>query len=65
MHLLESERASSETHETRLDRMRYRPQQWSTRANWIVYRSGEGEPWFGFDAVRGLEGPQTTSCSCR
>jgi glyoxylase-like metal-dependent hydrolase (beta-lactamase superfamily II) len=39
-----------------LDRMRYRPQQWSTRPNWRVYRSGEGEPWFGFDAVRDIEG---------
>jgi glyoxylase-like metal-dependent hydrolase (beta-lactamase superfamily II) len=36
--------------------MRYRPQQWSTRNNWITYRSGEGEPWFGFDCVRELDG---------
>jgi glyoxylase-like metal-dependent hydrolase (beta-lactamase superfamily II) len=36
--------------------MRYRPQQWSTQPNWRVYRGGEGEPWFGFDCVRELEG---------
>jgi glyoxylase-like metal-dependent hydrolase (beta-lactamase superfamily II) len=36
--------------------MRYRPQQWSTRASWRVYDAGEGEPWFGFQAVRGFEG---------
>jgi glyoxylase-like metal-dependent hydrolase (beta-lactamase superfamily II) len=36
--------------------MRYRPQQWGSRARWHVYQRGEGEPWFGFDAVRDLDG---------
>jgi glyoxylase-like metal-dependent hydrolase (beta-lactamase superfamily II) len=56
VHLLASERDSAFAQKTLLDRMRYRPAQWSTRANWIPYRAGEGEPWFGFDAVRSLEG---------
>ena len=56
VHMLEQERASATAQATILDRMRYRPQQWSTQPNWRVYRSGEGEPWFGFDCVRQLEG---------
>jgi glyoxylase-like metal-dependent hydrolase (beta-lactamase superfamily II) len=56
VHMLEQERASATAQSTILDRMRYRPQQWSTQPNWRVYRSGEGEPWFGFDCVRQLEG---------
>lgn len=35
---------------------RYRPQQWDEVASWRCYRPGEGEPWFGFQAVRDLEG---------
>lgn len=56
VHMLEQERESATARKTALDRMRYRPQQWSTRPNWRVYRSGDGEPWFGFDCVRQLEG---------
>ena len=56
VHLLERERAAAEARETQLDQRRYRPQQWSTRGNWRAYSSGEGEPWFGFDCVRALEG---------
>jgi glyoxylase-like metal-dependent hydrolase (beta-lactamase superfamily II) len=56
VHMLQRERDTATARRTMLDRMRYRPQQWSTRANWRVYRAGEGEPWFGFDAVRELEG---------
>jgi glyoxylase-like metal-dependent hydrolase (beta-lactamase superfamily II) len=56
VHMLRQERDSAKAQRTMLDRMRYRPQQWSTERNWHVYRSGEGEPWFGFDAVRALEG---------
>lgn len=35
---------------------RYRPQQWDEAGNWRLYPFGGGEPWFGFDAVRDLEG---------
>jgi glyoxylase-like metal-dependent hydrolase (beta-lactamase superfamily II) len=39
-----------------VSRKRYRPQQWDEVANWSLYPFGGGEPWFGFDAVRDLEG---------
>ena len=35
---------------------RYRPQQWDEVEDWRLYPMGGGEPWFGFDAVRDLEG---------
>ena len=35
---------------------RYRPGQWDDVANWHLYPAGEGEPWFGFEAVRELHG---------
>lgn len=56
VHLLEDERAAAVRRRTILDRMRYRPQQWSSRDRWRTYVRGEGESWFGFDAVRDLDG---------
>ena len=56
VHLLAEERDDATAQRTLLDRMRYRPQQWSTAPRWRVYARGEGEPWLGFDAVRDLEG---------
>jgi glyoxylase-like metal-dependent hydrolase (beta-lactamase superfamily II) len=56
VHLLADERDAALSQATVLDRMRYRPQQWSTRANWRAYGGPGGEPWFGFDCVRGLDG---------
>ncbi|AUW57304.1 MBL fold metallo-hydrolase [Sphingobium sp. SCG-1] len=35
---------------------RYRPQQWDEDVSWRLYPFGTGEGWFGFDAVRDLEG---------
>lgn len=35
---------------------RYRPQQWDEVADWRLYPMGGGERWFGFDAVRDLDG---------
>src|SRR5947209_12651928 len=60
VHMLGLERSSAEARETMLDRMRYRPQQWSSQANWTTYRA-EGERWFGFESVRELNGlpPET------
>jgi glyoxylase-like metal-dependent hydrolase (beta-lactamase superfamily II) len=52
VHLLGAERADAERQASWLDRQRYRPQQWSTRANWQVYAAGDGERWFGFERVR-------------
>lgn len=56
IHMLASERDAAIAQKTLLDRMRYRPQQWSTRANWRVYPAGAGENWYGFDCVRDLAG---------
>lgn len=56
VHLMQTERSSALAQKTWLDRQRYRPQQWGTKSNWRVYTSGEGEPWYGFDCVRNLEG---------
>lgn len=55
VHLLASERADAVARLSTLDRMRYRPQQWSTRSHWRAYGVG-GERWYGFDRVRALEG---------
>ncbi|MFO6447121.1 MBL fold metallo-hydrolase [Erythrobacter sp. NE805] len=35
---------------------RYRPQQWDEASDWRLYPFGGGERWFGFDAVRDLDG---------
>lgn len=56
VHLLAEERVAAAARRTILDRLRYRPQQWGSRDRWRTYARGEGEAWFGFDAVRDLEG---------
>jgi glyoxylase-like metal-dependent hydrolase (beta-lactamase superfamily II) len=56
VHMLETERDAAFAQATWLDRQRFRPQQWSSLANWHVYRPGDGEAWFGFNRVRALEG---------
>jgi glyoxylase-like metal-dependent hydrolase (beta-lactamase superfamily II) len=55
VHMLASERDSARAQRTPLDRMRYRPQQWSTQAHWRVYSPSNGEPWYGFECVRELQ----------
>lgn len=55
VHLLGRERESAVARRTMLDRMRYRPQQWSTQARWRSYDVA-GDRWFGFERVRTLEG---------
>jgi glyoxylase-like metal-dependent hydrolase (beta-lactamase superfamily II) len=37
-------------------RRRYRLQQWDEVIDWRLYPMGQGERWFGFDAVRDLDG---------
>jgi glyoxylase-like metal-dependent hydrolase (beta-lactamase superfamily II) len=39
-----------------VSRKRYRPGQWDEVADWALYPMGGGERWFGFDAVRDLNG---------
>ena len=38
-----------------IGRNRYSPRQWDDAVQWRGYRAG-GEPWLGFEAVRGLDG---------
>ncbi len=55
VHMLGSERVDAVARSSILDRMRYRPQQWSSRPRWRTY-GVDGERWYGFDRVRALEG---------
>lgn len=56
VHVMEAERDAAE-HKRRsfVDRQRYRRLQWDDVRDWRTYASG-GEGWFGFDAVRDLDG---------
>jgi glyoxylase-like metal-dependent hydrolase (beta-lactamase superfamily II) len=57
VHMMGAERQVALAQRTMLDRMRYRPLQWrSTVRNWRAYRPNGGDDWFGFRAVRQLEG---------
>jgi glyoxylase-like metal-dependent hydrolase (beta-lactamase superfamily II) len=56
IHLLEKEYSAATGPRTGfVPRNRYRPAQFNDVRNWRRYGS-TGEPWFGFDAVRDLEG---------
>lgn len=56
VHVMEREREAAE-HKRRgfVARRRYRPVQWDEVRDWRTYAGG-GEPWFGFDSVRQLDG---------
>jgi glyoxylase-like metal-dependent hydrolase (beta-lactamase superfamily II) len=56
VHLLEAEKVAAQRQDGWRARGRFRPQQWGSIARWRTYPSSRGEPWFGFDAVRGLAG---------
>ncbi len=56
VHLLQTEITSATAQATLLDRMRYRPQQWSSRAAWRGYPGKSGETWRGFECVRDMPG---------
>jgi glyoxylase-like metal-dependent hydrolase (beta-lactamase superfamily II) len=56
VHLLQVEEEVAVAQRSLLDRMRYRPQQWSTRSQWRTYCVDSGEQWYGFDCVRSLNG---------
>ena len=56
VHMLADEAISATTRATPLDRMRYRPAQWSSRERWRTYPAERGEPWQGFSCVRDLAG---------
>lgn len=56
IHVMESERHAAE-HKRRsfVDMQRYRPLDWHSVRDWQTYATA-GESWFGFDAVRSLNG---------
>jgi glyoxylase-like metal-dependent hydrolase (beta-lactamase superfamily II) len=56
VHLMSEELRTAKLRRTLLDRMRYRPQQWSTHAHWQTYSESRGELWLGFNSVRELNG---------
>ena len=56
VHMLQQERDYALLQRTWMDRQRFRPQQWSSRSRWKVYRVGHGEAWYGFDCVREIAG---------
>lgn len=53
VHLMRKEANVAQDRRTRLERARFRPQQWGDRSRWRTY-DVQGEPWMGFPAVRGL-----------
>ncbi|WP_129645860.1 MBL fold metallo-hydrolase [Peristeroidobacter agariperforans] len=56
VHMMSKEREVAEAQRTMLDRMRYRPQQWSRRDQWVIYPALSGERWYDFECVRELQG---------
>jgi len=56
VHLMGAEHRSATAGPTRKERVRYLRRQWAHGANWRTYEPGAGEPWFGFEAVRELDG---------
>ncbi len=55
VHLFEPEARAARERGSPLSHARFRPQQWQDGGNWRVYPVS-GEPWFGFQTVRALEG---------
>jgi len=56
VHVMERERDVAERKRRGfVTRQRYRPLQWDSVRDWRTY-SADGEPWFGFEAVRDLDG---------
>lgn len=56
VHLMQTEVRSATARKTLLDRMRYRPQQWSRRSAWVTYEADSDATWRGFARVRELSG---------
>ena len=56
VHMMRSERDYALEQKTWLDRQRFRPQQWGTQKNWMVYDVSGGDGWFGFSRAQNLKG---------
>jgi glyoxylase-like metal-dependent hydrolase (beta-lactamase superfamily II) len=55
VHLLQSEWQAAQATGGWIHQFRYRPAQWQQHSHWITYHP-DGEQWFGFEAVRSLQG---------
>ncbi len=55
VHLMQPEKSAAQDRHSFIANRRYRPRQWDDVKSWKYY-AAEGEPWFGFEAVRDLEG---------
>lgn len=55
VHVFAKEHAVAVVQQKLLDRSRYHPAQWAHGPDWALYEP-RGEPWFGFDCVRQLDG---------
>jgi glyoxylase-like metal-dependent hydrolase (beta-lactamase superfamily II) len=55
VHVMEAEAEAARRREGFIARRRYRPEQWDGVKRWRFYER-DGSRWFGFDAVRGLDG---------
>lgn len=55
VHLMRAEAEAAGNRRGFIARNRYRPRQWDGVRDWRTYVGG-GEPWFGFESVRDLEG---------
>ena len=57
VHVMEAERQAAEKKRQRfIARRRYRREQWDEVRDWRTYGGAGGDRWFGFDAVRQLDG---------
>lgn len=56
VHMLADELTTASQRKSTLDKLRYRPAQWSTRAMWRTYAPSNGASFRGFAAVRELAG---------
>jgi glyoxylase-like metal-dependent hydrolase (beta-lactamase superfamily II) len=55
VHVMQTEMDAAQERGGFIQTQRYRPGQWDEVKSWKFYVAG-GEPWFGFEAVRNLEG---------
>lgn len=55
VHIMQTEIDAAQDRRGFIASQRYRPGQWDEVKRWKYYAAG-GEPWFGFEAVRDLEG---------
>ena len=56
VHVLATEHAAAQARRTLMERQRYQAVQWAHGPDWRLYDTARGEPWFGFDCVRALDG---------